>query len=172
MNRWVFAVPLAGLVLLAALAAFQLYDPDRSGFERVERSAPDRAFAPLRGGEAVNFISPSNGEAVAVNLFASWCGPCEVEHPLITQLSEDHPGRVYGVLYKDEAAAGEAFLSRLGDPYAQIVTDPDGQGGLDFGLTGVPETFVIGGDGTVRLHVRGPLDQSSLKAVEAALAED
>ena len=104
-----------------------------------------------------------------VNLFASWCAPCRAEHGDITRLAETHPGQVYGLAYKDDPEATRGFLAELGNPFEQIGVDRDGQGGLDFGLTGVPETFVISPEGRIILHVRGPLDAERARQVSAAL---
>lgn len=172
MKALIYAVPLVALAGLAGLAGMQLFDPERSGFERIERMAPDRAFPKLDGEGEIRFSPPPGGEAVIVNLFASWCAPCEAEHPLLTEISEEVPGRVHGILYKDTPENGEDFLVRLGNPFAEIGTDPDGQGGLDFGLTGVPETFVVGPYGSIRLHVRGQLTPDSARDVLAALNAD
>ena len=84
-------------------------------------------------------------------------------------LSESHADQVYGLAYKDEVANTEGFLRELGDPYRGIARDEDGQGGLDFGLTGVPETFVIDSDGTIILHVRGIIDAQKLAEIRTLL---
>ena len=169
MKRWLAAIPVAALVLFAVLAGYQLTHPEKAEFERVSRTAPDRAFPRLAGEGTVSFNPPPGGEAVVVNLFASWCGPCVAEHPKLVELGRQWPGRVYGVLYKDTPENGHKFLSELGNPYANIVMDPDGQGGLDFGLTGVPETFVISADGEILEHIAGPLDEAGVELVSEAL---
>lgn len=171
MKAALYAAPLVVLAALASLAGAQLFDGERSGFERIERQAPARAFPRLRGEGELRFAPPPGGRAVIVNLFASWCAPCEAEHPILTRISEDAPGRLYGVLYKDSIAAGEGFLDRMGDPFVDIGTDENGQGGLDFGLTGVPETFLVDKDGFVRLHIRGPLTEETARDLHAALGE-
>ena len=92
------------------------------------------------------------------------------EHGDITWLAETHPGQVYGLAYKDAPEATRAFLAELGNPFETIGVDRSGQGGLDFGLTGVPETFVISPDGQIILHVRGPLDAERREEVSEALS--
>ncbi|MEZ5953734.1 MAG: redoxin family protein [Hyphomonas sp.] len=169
MKRWLAAIPIAALILFAVLAGYQLSHPEKAEFERVSRMAPDRAFERFEGDGAISFAPPPGDEAVVVNLFASWCAPCVAEHPRLVELGKAWPGRVYGVLYKDTLANGEKFLSELGNPYADIVMDPDGQGGLDFGLTGVPETFVISSNGEILEHIAGPLDDAGVKRVSEAL---
>ena len=91
-----------------------------------------------------------------VNFWASWCGPCRVEHPLLTALAAEGVP-VIGVNYKDTPEKALKFLAELGDPYALIGADASGRTGLDWGIYGVPETFVIGPDGTVLLRFPGPL---------------
>jgi cytochrome c biogenesis protein CcmG/thiol:disulfide interchange protein DsbE len=168
MNRWVFALPAAALLLLGALGAWRMLYPEKGEFERVSRAAPEFVFA-LRDGGEISFAPPPGGAAVAVNLFASWCGPCEAEHPYLIELGKRHPGALIGILYKDKTANGDAFLERLGNPFTAVALDPEGRGGLDFGLTGVPETFVISGEGDILLHISGPLDETSLQKVSEAL---
>lgn len=168
MRRWVFALPVVVLVLFGLLGAWRMLYPAKGEFERVSRAAPEFVFE-LRDGGSLTFAPPPGGETVAVNLFASWCAPCEAEHPLLMKLGAAHPGQLYGILYKDTPENGDNFLTRLGNPFTSVALDPEGRGGLDFGLTGVPETFVISGDGDVILHINGPLDEASLKKISEAL---
>lgn len=168
MKRWLAAIPVGVLLVFGILGAAQLLNPDKADFERVLRDAPVMEFATLEG-DTLRFSPSPTGGPIAVNLFASWCAPCEAEHKYISALSEQYPGQVFGVLYKDKPEAGREFLQRLGNPYTQIAMDPDGQGGLDFGLTGVPETFVISATGEIILHINGPLDQTSVKKTGEAL---
>ena len=91
-----------------------------------------------------------------VNFWASWCGPCRVEHPLLTALAEEGIP-VIGVNYKDTPEKALGFLAELGDPYAKVGADETGRTGLDWGIYGVPETFVVGSDGTILLRFPGPL---------------
>jgi cytochrome c biogenesis protein CcmG, thiol:disulfide interchange protein DsbE len=169
-KRWLAAVPAAALAGLAGLGLFQLLNPEKTGFERAARAAPQTDFPTLDGGR-LRFAPPPSGKPVIVNLFASWCGPCEAEHPYLTALSARYPGQVYGVLYKDTPENGTAFLSALGNPYTEVALDAGGAGGLDFGLTGVPETFVISAAGEIQLHIAGPLDDASAQKISEALAE-
>jgi cytochrome c biogenesis protein CcmG, thiol:disulfide interchange protein DsbE len=168
MKRWMAAIPVIALLLFAGLGMSRLLNPEKGRFERVSRAAPDRLFKTLDGG-AISFAPPPGNQSIVVNLFASWCAPCVAEHPQLMALSEAFPGRVYGILYKDTGENGAAFLERMGNPFTAVAVDPDGQGGLDFGLTGVPETFVISSDGEILLHVAGPLGPDDVDEVSGAL---
>ncbi len=97
-----------------------------------------------------------------VNFWASWCGPCRIEHPVLTALAaEGIP--VIGINYKDDPAKARAFLAELGDPYARIGADESGRTGLDWGIYGVPETFVVDGAGQVVMRYPGPLDPGAVE---------
>ncbi|MBP7002713.1 DsbE family thiol:disulfide interchange protein [Amaricoccus sp.] len=97
-----------------------------------------------------------SGEITLVNFWASWCGPCRIEHPELKALAAAGV-RVVGVNYKDDPAKAAGFLAELGDPYAAVATDPTGRIALDWGIYGVPETFVVAGDGAILLRYPGPL---------------
>lgn len=167
MKRWLAILPIAALGGLAVLAATQLMNPEKGEFTNDMRDAPDRLFETISG-EPINFSDPAP-EARIVNLFASWCAPCRAEHPHLMALGATYPSQTYGVLYKDSVANGEAFLEDLGNPFRDIAIDSDGQGGLDFGLTGVPETFVLSKEGEILLHINGPLTDDSVKKIGETL---
>jgi len=179
MNRWLAILPLLALLGFAAIGVVNLTqsEDERPGFSdgvtrEDGRTAPERDFETLIGAElSYNFSTPPGDKPIAVNLFASWCAPCAIEHPLLLELEKAHPDQIYGLLYEDTPEKGRAFLERLGNPYKAVGMDTDGQGGLDFGLTGVPETFVISPAGKIILHIRGPLDAETLGQVSALLSE-
>ena len=105
-----------------------------------------------------------------VNFWASWCAPCRAEHPLLTELAGEGV-TILGVNYKDDPAKAAAFLDELGDPFARTGSDGTGRTGIDWGIYGVPETFVIGADGTVLMRFPGPLTRESLeKRLRPAMA--
>ena len=170
MRRWLYGVPLIGLALVGVITALQLADPEKPGFvDAVDRPAPERAFERLAGEGTLQFAPPPGQAPVIVNLFASLCGPCRAEHPVLMTLAGAYPDRLFGIAYKDRPEDTRRFLADLGDPFRDIAIDPNGSGGLDFGLTGVPETFVIDGSGRIVLHVRGPLSPDMVPAIAEAL---
>lgn len=170
MIRWLAAVPLVLLIAFCGLALVQLFDGTRPTFERVVRDAPAQPFPLLGKDGETTFQALAADGSIIVNLWASWCSPCRAEHPLLMALSERFPGRVHGVLYDDTPANGARFLAELGDPFATVALDEDGQLGLDFGHTGVPETFVINREGQITLHIRGQLLESHMAALAAELS--
>ncbi len=107
---------------------------------------------------------------VLVNVFATWCAPCRVEHPHLHRLAEAGVP-VYGVVWRDGGAAAQAYLDELGDPFGAVGLDADGRWGDRFGVDGAPETFVIGADGVVALHWRGAIDSAVISQIlEPALS--
>jgi cytochrome c biogenesis protein CcmG/thiol:disulfide interchange protein DsbE len=141
-----------------AVAIFMLTRQDRQQtFSEglMGRAAPQYALAPLEGGEPVT-SGTRQGRAYVINVFASWCTPCRAEHPQLMALQAGGVD-IVGVAYKDRPAATGAFLDELGNPFHDVALDPDGRFGLELGITGVPETFVIGEDGSIRAVVRDPL---------------
>jgi len=103
---------------------------------------------------------------VLVNFFASWCAPCEIEHPELMRLKAAGVP-IVGVAYKDAPENSTAFITKLGDPFRGKLIDRDGRAGLEFGVTGVPETFLIGSDGTILAKHSGPLTQADSEAMLA-----
>lgn len=111
-----------------------------------------------------------NGEVKLVNFWASWCAPCRVEHPHLMALAEQGIP-IYGVNYKDSAPNAAAFLEELGSPYAALVADQNGRGALEWGVYGVPETYVIAGDGTILGRMAGPITGRSITQRLAPMLE-
>ena len=106
-------------------------------------------------------IADLRGQVVLVNFWASWCVPCTIEHPQLMQLAREGVP-VYGVSYKDKAPEARAFLERRGNPFARLGADATGRVGIEWGVYGVPETFVVGPDGTIRTKMVGPLTPETL----------
>jgi len=173
MNRWLAFIPLAVLAILIIAAGFLLTrEGARETFSegRIGRPAPAYALSSLDDGAMVTSDAFA-GRAYVVNVFASWCTPCRAEHPQLMALQASGVD-ILGVAYKDRPAATMAFLNQLGDPFTAVGQDPEGRFALELGIMGVPETFVIGPDGTIRAVHRGPLTTEVVEQViRPALAE-
>ncbi|MRH19406.1 DsbE family thiol:disulfide interchange protein [Rhodovulum strictum] len=164
-------------VALAALFFFGVGRDDRDALPSmlIGKPAPTLAVEPLDGqifGDAVL----RQGEVTLVNFWASWCGPCRDEHPLLAALAGDGVA-IYGVNYKDKPANALRFLDQLGNPYEGIAADPAGRTAIEWGVYGVPETFVLDGQGRVVLRHPGPLTQAVIEtslrpAMERAAAAE
>ncbi len=153
----------AALAGLFAAGMFRA-DPDALPSARAGQAAPPVALVPL--GDKVPWGDPAlraPGPKL-VNYWASWCGPCRAEHPALTRLAEEGVP-IFGINYKDDPAKGLAFLEELGDPYAAIGADASGRTALDWGLYGVPETYVIDGAGRITLRFAGPVTSEILETV-------
>ncbi|MCR9219431.1 MAG: DsbE family thiol:disulfide interchange protein [Alphaproteobacteria bacterium] len=160
MRRVIFLAPLALFLLVAGYFAVQLLsgrDPSEVPSALIDRPAPEFSLPPLYAGEAGLSTADLNGRPSIVNVFASWCVPCRVEHPMLMRLAEEEGATVFGIAYKDDPAASKAFLEELGDPYARIGVDADGRAAIEWGVYGVPETYVIDADGRIRYKRTGPI---------------
>jgi DsbE subfamily thiol:disulfide oxidoreductase len=158
-NRWLFALPLVMLVIIAAFFARALWfggNPADIGAPLVGQKAPVIDLAPLNDGAPRLATADWQRKVTVVNFFASWCAPCLVEHPLFLRMKGEGV-RLHGINYRNKPEEAKVWLARLGDPYERIGVDPDGKAGVEFGLSGVPETLVIDKTGIVRLHLRRPL---------------
>lgn len=163
-------------VIFAALAVtfyvgMQREDPDALPSALAGKTAPAMRVEPLGDLPAFDRDTLNTGDVKLVNFWASWCAPCRVEHPNLQMLA-DEGVVIYGVNYKDDPAKAEGFLRELGDPYTAVAADESGRTGLDWGLYGVPETFVLDADGTVILRFAGPVTQRILaEKIRPAIAE-
>lgn len=164
MNRWLAFAPLA--ILLALGLLFGLYalnrNPQVQPQALVGKPVPTVSLPTLEEGRPVSLREMASEGPMLVNFFASWCAPCEIEHPVLMGL-KGQPVRVVGIAYKDAPQNTQAFLTRLGDPFAEILVDRDGRAGVEFGVTGVPETFVVGRDGTILAKHTGPLTEADAR---------
>lgn len=163
-------------VIFAALAVtfyvgMQREDPDALPSALAGKTAPAMRVEPLGDLPAFDRDTLNTGDVKLVNFWASWCAPCRVEHPNLQMLA-DEGVVIYGVNYKDDPAKAMGFLRELGDPYTAVAADESGRTGLDWGLYGVPETFVLDADGTVILRFAGPVTQRILaEKIRPAIAE-
>lgn len=160
MRRTLFLIPLAAFIALAGWVAVPLIrgeDPQELPSALIDRPAPAFDLPALPGHAAGASSADLGGQVTLVNFFASWCVPCLAEHPLLTRLAREDGIRVVGINYKDESADALAWLAQHGDPYLAIGADRDGRVAIDWGVYGVPETFVVDAGGRIRLRHPGPL---------------
>jgi cytochrome c biogenesis protein CcmG/thiol:disulfide interchange protein DsbE len=158
MNRAVALIPIAALLALIGVGVLLLTrEQTRENFSegRIGRPAPSYSLASLDEGDPITSAARA-GRPYVINVFASWCTPCRAEHPQLMALQAGGAD-IVGVAYKDRPEATARFLTELGDPFADVGLDPDGRFGLELGITGAPETFVIGADGAIVAVHRGPL---------------
>lgn len=153
---------IAFLVLVGFLAVGLKLDPREVPSPLIGKPAP--AFSLPRLDAPAQRLSSQEmrGKVWVLNVWASWCGPCRQEHPLIAELAKSGAA-VYGLNYKDKPADAVAWLAELGNPYAATVSDVEGLVGIDFGVYGVPETFVIDQAGVIRLKHIGPMTPEALR---------
>ena len=123
---------------------------------------PTFTLSGLGDGEPGLASTDLTGKVRLVNVFASWCAPCQAEHPVLMRLAKEDGITIHGIDYKDNPAAAQQLLSRLGNPYTSIGADKDGRVAIDFGVYGVPETYVIDKTGRVRYRHVGPLQPFDL----------
>lgn len=153
MRRALFILPLLTILLMAGFFAWSLTsgrDPTSIGSPLVGRPMP----------AGTTLLVP--GKPMVVNFFASWCAPCLAEHPLFLRLREREGAAILGIAWKNKPEDARAWLQRLGDPYGKVELDLQGKTGLDWGLSGVPETWLVDGQGIVRRHFRGPITERDL----------
>ncbi|MBA4790027.1 MAG: DsbE family thiol:disulfide interchange protein [Rhizobiales bacterium] len=168
---WLIALPVLLFAALALLFLFRLFagDPSRIPSALIGRPAPLVELAPLPGlareGRPVPGLDPAalKGRVTLVNVWASWCAPCREEHPLLMALAQDPRLRVVGINYKDAPDNARRFLGQNGLPFAAVGVDPNGRAAIDWGVYGVPESFLVAPDGTIAHKFVGPLTEASVK---------
>jgi cytochrome c biogenesis protein CcmG, thiol:disulfide interchange protein DsbE len=168
---------LVPLVIFAALAGLFLYrlvsggDTSRIPSALIGRPVPDTALPPLSGlerdGKPIPGITPElfRGAVTLVNVWASWCVPCHDEAPFLLELAKDKRIQVVGINYKDVPDNARRFLGRYGNPFAASGADANGRASIDWGVYGVPETFVVGRDGHIAFKLIGPITRDNFDAV-------
>lgn len=180
-RRLLFTLPLLALVALAVVFALGL-SPNRD---------PRAIDSPLVGKPVAGFVAPAlvdgqrgvaasdlltgayMGQVVAINFFASWCVPCRAEHPFLKKLGAEAGIPVLGLAWKDKKRASQDFLDELGNPYFRVGTDENGRIGItSFGITGVPETFIIDKEGIIRARIPGPLSDDLIETQLLPLIKD
>jgi cytochrome c biogenesis protein CcmG/thiol:disulfide interchange protein DsbE len=184
-SRYALAlIPLVVFAGIAATAAKMLYDQDFHGKNIAEipsaligTKAPALNLAALDGSNlpALNDAAVK-GKLTLVNVFASWCIPCREEHPILRELAKDSRLNIVAINYKDKNDNALRFLGELGNPYGAIGIDPNGKAAIDWGVYGIPESYLVAPDGTILYKRVGPFDDISLKeglypAIEKALGK-
>ncbi|RWX75111.1 DsbE family thiol:disulfide interchange protein [Neorhizobium lilium] len=163
-------IPLAIFLGFAAVAGKMLYDQDINGRDvsaipsaLIGKKAPLLSLQPLEGSNTVALSDQAiQGKLTLVNVFASWCVPCRQEHPLLKELAKDKRLTIVGINYKDKSDNALRFLGELGNPYAAIGIDPNGKAAIDWGVYGIPESYLVAPDGTILYKRVGPFDERSI----------
>ena len=173
-RRFFVLLPLAIFLALAALFFFRLGsgDPSRLPSALIGRPAPDTNLPAVAGlntrdGKPMPGIAVADfkGAVTLVNVWASWCVPCHDEAPLLEALSADKRIRIVGINYKDQPDNARRFLGRYGNPFVAAGADGNGRASMEWGVYGVPETFIVGRDGTIAYKLVGPITEGNLARV-------
>lgn len=171
MSRFLPLAVMAVFVLAFAFAVFSGRDPQRLTSPLIGRTLPEFSLSVLEGDGRLTNGSVAGAAPAVINFFASWCLPCRVEQPALARLAEQEGIAVFGISWKDDPAASRAFLEETGNPFKGTGIDRAGGLGLDFGISGVPETFVVGRDGRVVYRHAGPLTDRDVQDVILPLIE-
>lgn len=164
--------PLVIFGILAVMFGLALSsgDPSRLPSALIGRPAPAIALPALEGlSEGTNSVPGfstadlAKGEVAVVNFWASWCVPCVQEHPLLVALEQRTGVKLYGINYKDQAATARRFLGRYGNPFTAVGVDNEGRAAIDWGVTGMPETFILNGKGEIIYKHIGPISPEALE---------
>ena len=172
-RRVIVLAPLVVFLALVALFLIRLYsgDPSRIPSALIGHPAPQTDLPPVAGLERNGAVVPGidaasfKGAVTVVNVWASWCVPCHDEAPLLMQLAQDSRLRLIGINYKDEPDNARRFLGRYGDPFAAAGADLNGRAGIEWGVYGVPETFVVGRDARIAYKLVGPITADNINTV-------
>ena len=182
-RKLIVLLPLVIFLALAALFFFRLGsgDPSNVPSALIGRPVPVTTLPPLAGierdGKPMPGIAPDlfPGKVTLVNIWASWCGPCREEAPLLDQLALDKRIQLVGLNYKDLPDNARRFLGRYGNPFVAVGADSTGRASIEWGVYGVPETFIVGRDGRIAFKLVGPITSNNLEKnvkpeIEKALA--
>src|ERR1700741_1444618 len=175
-RSWLVALPLVGFIALAGFFLLRLYggDPSKIPSALIGRPAPQTALPALQGltrdGAAVPGLDPDvfKGKVSIVNVWASWCVPCHDEAPLLTEIAKDTRTQLIGINYKDAPDNARRFLDRYGNPFAAVGVDGNGRAAIEWGVYGVPETFIVGRDGKIAYKLVGPITPDNIESVVKA----
>jgi len=173
-RRLLFILPVLLVAVIGVGLGFGLTrDASEIPSVLIDKKVPSFDLAALEGVETPGLATTDlGGEVTLVNVFASWCAPCRVEHPVLTRLAEARGIPLYGINYKDAPADAAAWLAELGNPYRRIGVDREGRTGIELGLTGVPETYVVDADGRIRYRHAGPITPRDVEESLMPLIEE
>jgi cytochrome c biogenesis protein CcmG/thiol:disulfide interchange protein DsbE len=172
-RSWLMALPLIGFIALAGLFLLRLNggDPSTIPSALIGHPAPQTALPPLVGlvnnDAQVPGLDPATfkGKVSIVNVWASWCVPCHEEAPLLTALGKDKRLQLIGINYKDAPDNARRFLGRYGNPFGIVGVDGNGRAAIEWGVYGVPETFIVGRQGTIVYKMVGPVTPENIDTV-------
>jgi len=165
-------VPLIAFALMVLFSWGLFWGGDDLPSALLGKPVPDFALPPVLGREEGLSTQDLIGHVSLVNVFASWCVPCRAEHPLFMELSATGEVPLYGINYKDPPEQARAWLDELGDPYTRIGADINGRAGIEWGVYGVPETYVITSDGTIAYRHVGPITRAILEETLLPIVRD
>lgn len=164
MNRYL--IPLAMFVLLVVLFKVGLnYDPHLVPSPLIDKPVPAFTLPNLKDNAATISSTDLRGQAVLLNVWASWCVECRNEHPVLMEFAQKLKVPIYGLNYKDTREDARHWLDRYGDPYLRSAFDQSGRVGMDFGVYGVPETFVVDRNGIIRYKQIGPITKEAMEDI-------
>jgi len=167
-RRFILLLPLLAFLALCVVFLAQLFsgrDTSVVPSALIGQPAPQTTLPPLEG-VALPGLNPAefSGNVTLVNVWGSWCVPCRQEHPLLMELAKDESVRIVGLNYKDQAENARRFLGELGNPFDAIGVDGNGRAAIEWGVYGVPETFLVGPDGKIHYKHVGPFTPESLRS--------
>lgn len=170
--RLSFLLPIILFLGLAAALGWGLTrDPKILPSTLINKPVPEFELPPVKGRALGLATGNLKGEVSLVNVFASWCIPCRAEHPMLMRLSEQNIVTIHGLNYKDQPADASAWLDELGDPYTRTGADIDGRVGIEWGVYGVPETFIVNRDGKIAYKHIGAITPEILQEIILPLVE-
>jgi len=161
-----FLIPFAlFLVLVVFLGIGLTLDPREVPSPLIDKEAPAFDLPTLHNPAATFTPKDMQGKVWLLNVWASWCESCKDEHPVLLELAQQKKVPIYGLDYKDKPADAQAWLNEAGDPYTLVAQDADGRVGINYGVYGVPETYVIDKQGIIRYKLIGPMTLENLKGI-------